>query len=416
MTIRLTPRILIIIFILLFISIVTTSQAKTHFTFSHAWSIAKRYSPLLKSANATIQAAKGQLIQSHTYPNPSISISAENIAGSGQYSRFESAETTLSLSQTFPLGGKRFANQNVQQGFINFYQSALLTTESKLYILLGERYVNVLYAQNWQDATNKLVRIDTTIVSTLKRKLHAGNGSPLDLMTAQIQLSQSKIARDIANQKLHAAWKQLTLLMGQSNLKYRRILDKGLPHRLSSYKKLYVALLSSPTWKMQIVKTKVAYQKILLANKEIWPDLSVSIGARHFADTHENSLVADFSLPLPIYDQNQGNIVSRLADYNNELNKQQQILIEIKSQLVMLYQIAQSSQLRSFMVFHQILPKAQQAVNLAQNGYLQGRYPYVTLANAQATLLSAEKEYWQAHASFDKTLVELNGLLGQGYF
>ncbi len=414
MTIRFALKLLFAITLLLFSFIVTTAQARTRFTFNHAWSIAKRYSPLLKTANAAIHSAKGQLLQSHTYPNPSINVSAENIAGSGQYKRFESAETTVSLAQPIPLGGKRIADQNVQQGLINLSQSELITTQSKLYILLGERYVNVLYAQNWLHSTDKLVRIDGSIIVTLKRKLHAGSGSPLDLLTAQIQLSQAKIARAIANHKLHAAWKRLTLLMGQSHLKYRGVMDKGLPHQLSNYNKLYLALINSPTWKTQVVKTNIAYKRIILAKKRIWPDLTVAIGARHFADTHDNSVVADFSLPLPVYDQNQGNIASRLADYNAALFKQQQILIELKSQLVTLYQIAQSTQLQANMISHQILPKAQQAVNLAKNGYFQGRYPYVTLANAQATLLTADKEYWQAHANFDKALVEINGLLGKG--
>ncbi len=414
MKIRLAPRLLSFLMIVTWCFFVTTIQASSMFTFNRAWSIAKRYSPLLKSAHASIRSANGQLIQSLTYPNPSLSVSAENIAGSGEYQNFESAETTVQIAQPIPLGGKRIANQNVQHGLVRLSRATLLTAQSKLYILLGERYVNVLYAQNWLHSTDKLVRINGSIVITLKRKLHAGSGSPLDLLTAQIQLSQAKIARTIAYQKLHAAWRRLTLLMGRKKLKYHNVIDKGLPHYLASYSTLYRSLMSSPTWKAQVIESDVAYKRIILAKKQIWPDLTVAIGTRHFADTHDNSLVADFSLPIPIYDLNQGNVVSRLAEYNAALFNQRQVLIELKSQLVTLFQIAQSAQFQARLIYHQILPKAQQAVTMAKQGYFQGKYPYVTLANAQATLLNAEREYWQAHANFDKTLVEINGLLGKG--
>lgn len=399
---------------LLLLSRIVLVQAAPVFTFKHALSVAMQNSPLIKSGIAAIHSANGQLVQSKTYPNPSLNVSTENIAGSGPYQDFNAAETTVMLDQPFPLGGKRQANQAVQQRLIGLSKIELDNIRVNLYVRLGSRYLDVLYAKNWLQTTSKIIRLNQEIVTTLKRKIKAGSGSPLDLMTAQIQLSQSKIAHRLAHQALNATWKRLVLLVGKKNLRYQEVADRGLPHRLLSYQVLLRELHLSPLWRAQLMTSEVAYRRVILAREQAWPDLTVGVGARHFADTHDNSLVAEFSLPLPIYNRNQGNSMSRLADYNAALSNQRQKMIDLKSELSRLYQQARSSQYQAHTLRQIILPKAKQAVTMARKGYFQGRYPYVTLANAQATLLQTEKQYWRAHTDFDKALLELQGLLGKG--
>ncbi|MDF1761056.1 MAG: TolC family protein [Coxiellaceae bacterium] len=398
--------------LVLFCSAVSNVQAKPVFTFNYALKVAKINSPLVKSAIASIRSANGQFVQSKTYPNPTVNAYTENVAGSGTYKDLNAAETTVEISQPILLGGKRSANKQVKKSIIKLSKVSLLKIHARLYIMLGERYINVMYAQNWLKTTAELVKINRDIVVMLKKKLKAGSGSPLDLMTAQIQLSQSTVAHTVAKQELHTAWVRLVLLMGVKELHYKRALDIGLPHNLPSYLKFTKLLTHSPTWEAIVTKSDVAYKKIILSRKRAWPDLTVAIGVRHFSDTSDNSLVAGVSLPIPILDYNQGNIKSRLADYDASLSNQHQMMIDLKSELRELYQQAQASQYQTQTIRQSILPKAKKAILLARNGYFQGLYPYVTLANAQETLLQSEKEYWMSHAQYDRALVKIHGLLG----
>lgn len=387
-------------------------QAEPAFTFNYALKIAKENSPLVKSAIASVRSSNGQYIQSKTFPNPSVNAYSENIAGSGEYKDLNAAETTVEISQPILLGGKRYANKEVHKSIVKLSKETLLKIQAKLYVFLGERYINVIYAQNWLKTTAKLIKINRDIVVMLKRKLKAGSGSPLDLITAQIQLSQSVIAHTVAKQELHTAWVRLVLLMGDKTLRYRSIIDKGLPHFLPSYLTLTKLLTHSPTWQAIVTKSDVAYKKIILAKKRAWPDLTIGIGVRHFSDTSDNTMVAGISLPLPIFNYNQGNTMSRVADYDASLSNQHQTMIDLKSELLRLYQHARASQYQTKSIRQTILPKAKKAVALARKGYFHGLYPYVTLANAQETLLQTEKEYWVSHAEFDRALIKIHGLLG----
>jgi cobalt-zinc-cadmium efflux system outer membrane protein len=68
-------------------------------------SFAELHSPRLAARATDIQIAQARSRQAKRWPNPDLELEMENIAGSGQFSGIDSAETTLSLAQVVPLGG-----------------------------------------------------------------------------------------------------------------------------------------------------------------------------------------------------------------------------------------------------------------------------------------------------------------------
>jgi cobalt-zinc-cadmium efflux system outer membrane protein len=69
--------------------------------------------PKLMEATAEVDAAKGREQQAQAWRNPELSLQTENFQGEGPLSAFNGAETTLSVAQTFELGGKRQARDVV---------------------------------------------------------------------------------------------------------------------------------------------------------------------------------------------------------------------------------------------------------------------------------------------------------------
>lgn len=63
--------------------------------------------PILRSAEAGRQAARGDRLTAGLRPNPEFSFNAENIGGSGSYGGARSLEATYGLSQRIETGGKR---------------------------------------------------------------------------------------------------------------------------------------------------------------------------------------------------------------------------------------------------------------------------------------------------------------------
>lgn len=83
-----------------------SANAANVLLFREAFAIACRNNPDLQAAIDQAEVMRGLFIQSGLYPNPEVAIMGENFGGSGIYSSYESAETTASVTQPIPLGGR----------------------------------------------------------------------------------------------------------------------------------------------------------------------------------------------------------------------------------------------------------------------------------------------------------------------
>ncbi|RYG94221.1 MAG: TolC family protein, partial [Alphaproteobacteria bacterium] len=84
-------------------------------TLSQAIARALTTAPGLRSAEASVGASEAAVQAARLLPNPTLSVEAENVLGTGRYARFGESETTFSVSMPLELGGKRAARTRVVQ-------------------------------------------------------------------------------------------------------------------------------------------------------------------------------------------------------------------------------------------------------------------------------------------------------------
>ncbi|HAT9627987.1 TPA: TolC family protein, partial [Legionella pneumophila subsp. pneumophila] len=87
----------LVIFMMMYFVVCEVLSA-TPFTFKQALDTAYRNNPELQAEMDKARAMRGYFIQSGLYPNPQLTLTAENFGGSGAYSSYESAETTFSVT------------------------------------------------------------------------------------------------------------------------------------------------------------------------------------------------------------------------------------------------------------------------------------------------------------------------------
>lgn len=392
--------------------IVSEAFASTPLTLKQALDIAYRNNPELQAEIDKARAMRGYFIQSGLYPNPQVTLTAENFGGSGSYSSYEAAETTASITQPIPLGNRLYYQKKATYGDYLASLAQIQVYKATLYINVGMTYVDALYAGQWHQVTKKLMRLNQDIVAAIDRRVKAGAGAELDLRLAQVRLGDARIQEKKAARDALAQRAKLSRLLGDGLRVDRPLVDKGLPDVTLKWSELIKKLPQSPQLQQVQVQLQAKRATITAVKKEVWPNLNIQLGGRHFEDDGSNAAVASVYAQVPVFDRNQGKILTAEAQYTQTTHMYQGARLDVRQNVYTVFLQAQQSQYEASLVTNSLLPLARKSIILAQDGYKMGRYTYIELSLSLNTLFEEERHYQQAHADFHKTLIQLTGLLG----
>lgn len=384
-------------------------------TFREAFTIACRNNPELQAELDKAQSMRGYFIQSGLYPNPQLTLTAENFGGSGSYSNYEAAETTTSITQPIPLGGRL---NYLKKATYADYLAALAqinVQKAALYIAVGSAYVDVFYAVQWHQVTHKLVRLNQDIVSAIERRVTAGAGAELDLRLAQIRLGDARIQEQKAKRDVLLLRAKLARVLGDRLRVDRPLVDKGLPEVILNWPDLAKKVPKSPQVMQMQRQLSAKRATITAVKKSVWPDLNLQLGGRHFSDDGSNAAVMSAFAEVPVYNRNQGTILTAEAQYTQVMHELQAARLEVRQNVYTSFLQAQQNQYEVHQVTQSLLPLARKSIKLAQEGYQMGRYTYIELSIALNSLYEEERHYQQAHAEYHKALIQLTGLLGLNF-
>ena len=144
--------------------------------------------------------------------------------------------------------------------------------------------------------------------------------------------------------------------------------------RPPSFQAVVAAIDANP----QLVRWTAVYAQrnaeLLLARLKPYPDVRLAAGWRHFNETNDDAVRLTLSVPIPVFDQNQGNILSAqesLAKTQAEREANRNVLIVLAGRA---YDTLQGS-LRELAVLRETaLPKSREASDAIAQGYGQGRF------------------------------------------
>jgi len=185
--------------------------------------------------------------------------------------------------------------------------------------------------------------------------------------------------------------------------------------RPPSFKSVVAAIEANP----QLARWTAVYAQrnaeLLLARLRPYPDVRIAAGWRHFNETNDDAVRLTLSVPIPIFDQNQGNILSAqesLAKTRAEREANRNTLIVIAGRA---YDSLQGS-LRELVILREVaIPKAEQAAQAISDGYGQGRFTLLEVLDAQASLTQARLREQEALQNFHVAVATIEGLVGNPF-
>ncbi|MFZ5737568.1 MAG: divalent metal ion exporter subunit IhpA [Pseudomonadota bacterium] len=373
-------------------------------------------SPRLTAAERDVGIARGQRIQSGALINPQLSYEQDNSFGSGAYRGTRSAESTLQISQMFELWGKRDARIAAGQAGLDAASIGRQAVRLEVLSETAVAFVTVLGLQRRIQILDEQIAAIDSITPLLQRRVEAGASSVAETGRAEVASALVKADRERTKSSLHAARRELAILMGDTSPRFSSVSGRleaiGKP---PSFRSVIAAIDANP----QLVRWKAVYAQrnaeLLLARLKPYPDVTVSAGVRRYNETGDSAVRLSVSVPIPLFDQNQGNILSaqeNLAKIAAERQANRNVLIVVAGRA---YDSLQGSLHELAILRDAAIPKARDAAAAISEGYGQGRYSLLEVLDAQASVAQARLREQEAQQNFHVAVATIEGLVGNPF-
>ncbi len=362
--------------------------------------------PDLAAAQWDIDIAHGARQQAGLIPNPVASWDAED-------TRRNTRTTTLKLSQTLELGGKRGARIDVAT---RAQDAAALTLEQRRNGLRADvidSYYSALRAQQRLDLAQRSMALAERGLVVAKGRVTAGKSSPVETTRAQVQVSQIRLELNRAQIGLSDAYRRLAASTGSATPDFQDVAaQRQSAPPLPAAAQLLARLEQTTELRLADLHIIQSEASVGLEKAQRIPDLDVSIGSQYDASVRERVNLVGVSMPIPLFNRNQGNVLaaSRRADQARDLRNAVELRLRTETrQALDLWQTA-DTEVRAFN--QHILPAAQSAVDSATRGFEMGKFNFLDVLDAQRTLIAARTQYLVATAQATDAWVRIERIYG----
>ena len=370
--------------------------------------------PRLAVFSWEIRAAEARLLQAGLRPNPELEGEIEEFGGSAERQGFDSAETTIRLSQLIELGGKRMKRRQLAAA-----ETALAGWDyetARLDVLTGvtRAFAELLAAQQRQALADESQALAQRVLAAVSEQVKAGKVSPVEETKAGVSAAGARIERDRAVRSLEAARKRLSLTMGEPSPVFERAegdFDGLQP--VPPSEQLAALLEQNPNvarWQSELAQRRAA---LALEKSKRIPDLTVGGGVSRFHAENDSAFVMSVSIPLPVFDRNQGGIREAAANLAKAEHERRAAELQAEASLADACEALGSAYSEATTLKQAVLPAAQSAFDAADEGFRQGKFGFLDVLDAQRTLIESKGQYIDALAEYHRSAAEVERLTGQ---
>lgn len=362
--------------------------------------------PELAAVRQDIGIAEGERRQAGLLPNPELSWEAED-------TRRDTRTTTVMLSQALELGGKRGARIDVAERGQDAAGLELerRTLELRADVLLA--FHAAARAQTAVELAEQSLKLAERGLRVADGRVRAGQVSPIEATRAQVQLAETELQLRKARTVKADGMRQLARVTGTLESEFDSLHTADLaPGQAPAAAALLDRLNQSPA--LRLAEAQIQQREAMLGSERAQrvPNLTVSVGSQYSREDRERVNVVGMSMPLPLFDRNQGNVLaaSRRADQARDLRNAVELDLRTRTRSALEQWSTASSEVESFS--RTILPAAQQAVDTATRGFEMGKFGFIDVLDAQRTLIDARSRYLDALASGSEARAAIERIYG----
>jgi cobalt-zinc-cadmium efflux system outer membrane protein len=357
--------------------------------------IALKNNPELTAMALELDAAEARVKQAGLWSNPVFEAESEDFSGDNP--GFSHTQNTFSITQPFLLGGKIKHRKSIAEKEKEILQLRYEATKTDLITKVKHVVYHILLEQKNLEFENEIRNNAKKLHDFIAKKAMVEDEDSIQfqLLSAEIELSQAELEVLNAKKDLEIAKRNLTILWGAPEIllaECKGSLDRKF--NVPEYNELKKYLLENNP-EIRAINLQQERGDFLLksAKAERIPDVEVGFGYRRMEEDNTNTFVAGFSIPLPLFNRNQGSIQEALVNQKKVEVDGNVIRNRLLFELNEAYKTFQTAMHEANVLKDNILPRAQHYFAHAVKGYNEGALEYLEVLNGKRTLIETEKRY-----------------------
>jgi outer membrane protein, heavy metal efflux system len=377
-------------------------------TLDEAVLLALRENRTVRAKEFENQATRAQEITAGLRPNPVATYTADQLGKSSV-----DPQQIVTLGQPIELGGKRARRLDSARAATRVNEYELADVRRQIVAQVKKAFSDVLVAR----ATLALAQDNLRTIDELERiqRFRAERGDISELELTRIQVQRFAFERDAADagQAIDAAKITLRSLVAPDTLPaaFDVVGDLEFRDRTFTREELYRLTLSyRPDVRAAEAARDKARADVNLARANAWWDVTPQLEYQRLGK--DNLFGFGVSMPIRIFDRNQGEIARTRAEVNRVDALSQAASIQALAEVDTALTTVQVSRDKVILLRDTYLPKAQRARDTVEFAYRRGGVSLLDFLDAQRTYRETALEHLRTLGAYSGAVYQLEAAVG----
>lgn len=400
-----------------FFAMTSSAQQLQTYSWEQIHDLLLRSNPTLRAQEQTIVSSRAAEVTAALRPNPTL--------------QNDTTSATVGIYQEFEIGGKRAARIRSSRLATRISQTDTADVSRTLTLNLRQAFVSALQAKSdLQFARDNLTNYQRT-VDINRQMLQQGEIARADFLRIQLQMLQFETDLDDASLELKTAKATLRGLLGDTNLSGDFDVQgelKAQPFDKDFQELRKLALENRPDLKSAETGRQKAAADLRLAQANRWPDPTIGTSFLHTGNeipgpqwfepfypkgTTSNAMgVGVASIPLPIFNRNQGEIARAKSEKIRADFLAQAAQSQVTQDVESAYAQFISARDRLRLYENTYLGAAKESLEIEDFSFHQGGASVLDFLDAERTYRATQLAYNQQLAAYLNALAQLQSAAG----
>ncbi|MDR1964515.1 MAG: TolC family protein [Planctomycetaceae bacterium] len=381
------------------------------YSFEELWELARTANPSIRQKENLITAASGGRIQAGLYPNPTLIYSGDNLNVHGEVGKHG-----LAVSQEIVTAKKKKLDRAVASYDVaaarREYSMECLKLQNDLQIAHYEMLHAILVCKVEEFAQQ--ISTDILEVATLLQAERKSQSA--DVLQFRTMLHTSALSCKQAKNNRLATWQRLVSIMGLPDLPYQPVRGSLITHSPPRNWQTTWTQFQQTSPQLALAQLKVVQAKTYLARQEAEQTSNVFATFSLARDIPAKTTVpfVGVSVPLKIYNKNQGNIIKARAEVAAARREVERVTLSLHQQLAKVFCDYDNAREQIRVYETSVIPDSFEALRQIAEFYCNGKITCLELYTQRQVVVTALLHYINALKTQAIATVRIDGMLLEG--